>query len=287
LTLNDVYGVVPIDNALVEPGHKVRGDILLEIVHEMCNGNGTGTRDTAVGVAVANNNIRQPPYGIQNQSLYALHTLATEAEALGSVMIKFNVPLAISTVHSSKSKMTQQPLRSLWIDFIKSEWPYDGNDCQCLQDEEFECPRGNGAKDPAIATTSTMNGNGGGGKSESPPGTTHNAQDDHHAPHLSNTTLATNGRSHGRKRGAEHHGSGPNLVALSAVIIVGAAILSITLRRARRRQDPRAAVVERQSELEGSHDLELQESTVAANAYGASTGSCYSSPAVPAGGTYV
>ena len=290
VTLNDVYGVVPVDDALVKLGRPLRGNVVLDIVREMREGNGTGTHDSVVGVAVASNSSLLPPYGIQNASLYTLHTLATDAEALGGVLKKLNVPPAISTFQGSKSRSSQ--LRSLWIDFIKNEWPYDGNDCLCLKDEEKGCRQVGGAEDTAIATAPTTHDSD---EDESLPGTAHATPEDRHGSggpsteHVSHTSAATNSTRHGRKGGAGRPGGGAGPAAFWAAVVVAAAVLSFVLRRAgrRRRRDPREVQAPRRSELEGSHDLELQESTAAAKAYGASAGGGYSSPEFPTAGLFV
>lgn len=127
VTMNDIYGVVPVDDTIVKIGSSIRGDVLLKIVQQMEVSMENTTN--VVGVAVgrsgdkssqveSSSSILIPPYGIQNESMYTLHTLSQNAVAMQGVMIELDVP-ATSTTHSTKP----QPMRNLWIDFIKREWP--------------------------------------------------------------------------------------------------------------------------------------------------------------------
>jgi len=283
VTMNDIYTAVPQDGAIVKIGHSIPGHAILNIVQQMNVGNAT---NNVVGVAMESSepssqvkppSMLLPPYGVQNESIYTLHTLSQNVVAMQDAMIKLNVPAILTS-----STKTTQSMRSLWIDFVKREWAYDGNDCQCLQDED-------GCQ---INTNYTVASSG--GKSEA--GSSTAAEDHGGAAHITDTSsskgshpttknqggathIANTPASKGSHSGSKESNGASNWTVFWVTIVACAVFFSIMLRRSRRRGYSTPPV--RRSELDGSNDLELQEYPPAASgAYGVSAGGGYSSPAM-------
>jgi len=267
---------VPQDDTIVKIGHSLRGDIILKIVQQMNSTTTNGVGVAAERISDPSSSMLLPPYGIHNESMYTLHTLSQNAATMQDVMIKLDVPAI-----SASSIIKTQPMRSLWIDFVRREWPYDGNGCQCLQDENG-CQRNNNY---TVATTTASGGSSSGGKSGTGSSTT-NTVEDHGGggatTHISDTPSSKNSH-HSSSKSSSNGASGMAVVWVT--IIAGVVFFFFTLRRSRRQGSSSTPV--RRSELEGSNDLELQESSAASGAYGMSAGGGYSSPDMPSRGTFV
>mmetsp|Transcript_18538 Transcript_18538/g.33161 ORF Transcript_18538/g.33161 Transcript_18538/m.33161 type:complete len:835 (+) Transcript_18538:135-2639(+) len=297
VTVNDIYGVVPTDDTIVKLGHSIRGGAILDIVNQM-NNNTTG--DTIVGVVVESSSSNPqssqegllPP--IQNETMYTLHTLSRHAVAMQSAMIQLDVPAVVA---SSSSVKSQQSMRSLWLEFVQREWPYDGNDCQCLQDENGCGSSRSSSTDYIVAAPPAANGGGsgdsvGGSSSEFGEGeTTATAAPTAHggkSKHTSHNNPPSNHTHHGQSKGGHlgdfnksRNPGASNMPVFWVTIATVAIIVFIVFRRPRGSQ-PTAV---RRSEMPS--DLELRESA-APGAYGAAAGGGgYGAPAVPRRGTYV
>lgn len=282
VTMNDIYAVVPEDDTIVTVGHSIDGRIVTEIIQRMNADNATDAVGVALGGSDSSSHAAESSsaslsltYGIQEGSTYTLHTLARNAPAVQDLMIELDAP-----VKSPSGKVVKpQSTRSLWIDFIRREWPYDGKQCQCLREEDG-C-RIN-ADDPFATTASSGDGAGGsnGGSSTSgKSGTalgnaTTSKSHGGGSKHVSSAPKSKN--SHHQSKSSEGHSN----AVVFLVMVVAGAVFFVMLRNRRR-----GAVSRGRRELEGTNDLQLRQESAAPGAYGKPTGA-YSSPAMPFGGAY-
>jgi len=303
VTMNDIYGVVPVDDAIVKLGHTIRGDVLLQILEQMNNSNAT---NVGVGVSVESSSISDPisssslnllpPYGIQDDSTYTLHTFSQYASDLQDVMVQLDLPAVLTASSSTK---TQDSVRGLWIDYIKHVWPYDGDDCKCLQEENGCVVNTDYIGDTSTGSSNAASGGGSSGSSHSGGGSGDKSDIESWTTNTNNNGSGSGGGTksthvshtppsratptpHHTNHSKNKHGNS-NLGALWVTIAAGAIVIFVVLRF--RRRGTETAV--RRSELEGSNDLELQQESAAAGAYGMATGGGYASPAMPSRGTYV
>eukprot|EP00584_Thalassiosira_punctigera_P017357 CAMPEP_0172547054 /NCGR_PEP_ID=MMETSP1067-20121228/16677_1 /TAXON_ID=265564 ORGANISM="Thalassiosira punctigera, Strain Tpunct2005C2" /NCGR_SAMPLE_ID=MMETSP1067 /ASSEMBLY_ACC=CAM_ASM_000444 /LENGTH=834 /DNA_ID=CAMNT_0013334075 /DNA_START=113 /DNA_END=2617 /DNA_ORIENTATION=+ len=303
VTLNDIYGVVPLDDAIVTIGHTIRGDAIMGIVEQM-NMNSADEEVAVVAVETG----KESPTPIQNEMMYTLHTPFENIPVMHDAMVQLSVPAAISDGISSSAN-NGRPTRGLWIEFVQREWPYDGNGCRCLQ-EANGCRRndtvvdydafvqappasgggsiggssGGGGSGGSIAGSGEVGGGGtGGGEDQFGAGPTdaHGGKPthDHHGnpPHGRPPSTPSNHSHHGQPKGGHHESvkTRDNDVDSSDMSVFWATIAAVVVfvfavvRRPWQRRSTDVTNV--------TNDLELRESPPCR----------YSSPAMPSRGLYV
>lgn len=291
-TMNDVYGVVPEDDNVVEIAHGLQGKTILDIIKGMDNGN------FAVGAVATTNEDSDDvelvlPYGIKNEQLYRLHSVSLQVSAIQDIMLGLDVPAKFITHTGSgsfkHSAHQPQSLRALWVDVIKNEFSYDGDDCACLASNNCS----NSKDYSAPITPSSPKG---GVTTEPLPeieGTEIEGIDA--APHKGSNSHISHKGSNSNKipkaqnshNSSKSNGSGSSGMAglwLSLIAIAG--VVAFVIRRKRRDADYVIPQRSGRSELDGiPDDLELHD-TSAASAYG-STGADYASPAIPPHASFV
>ena len=292
-TMNDVYGVVPEDDSVVEIAHGLKGKTILDIIQGMEDGN------LAVGaVSTTNEDANEvalvSPYGIKNEQLYRLHSVSLQVTAIQDIMLSLDVPAKFIT-HSGSgsfkhSSHQPQSLRDLWVDVIKNEFSYDGDDCVCLASNN--CAKSKDYSAPIVPSSPK-----GGGTTEplpeiegvdaaSPTSNTHKGSNSHSTHKGAGSKKIPKAQSsHNNSKSNDDGSSG--MAGLWFALIAVAGVVAFVIRKKRR--DAEYVIPQRsgRSELDGiPNDLELHVTSSAASAYG-STGADYSSPAIPPHASFV
>lgn len=134
VTINDIVGVIPEDDTIVSFSHPVRGQDILDIVYAW-NNNEVFLDNTTkiVGISTLNaTGVQNPQYALDNNTKYSLFTLSKFAPSLHKIMNDLNVApfsLSLRAVYNG-----EKTVRSMWTDYIRTSWPYDGHDCECVKD---------------------------------------------------------------------------------------------------------------------------------------------------------
>ncbi|KAL3783619.1 hypothetical protein HJC23_004985 [Cyclotella cryptica] len=134
VTINDIVGVIPDDDTIVSVSHSVRGRDILDVMVAWNNGEVFLDNVTKiVGISTPNSaGVQNSQYALDNNTKYSLYTLSKFAPSLNKIMNDLNV--APFTLSSHAVYNGDKTVRSMWTDYIKRSWPYDGNDCECVKD---------------------------------------------------------------------------------------------------------------------------------------------------------
>ncbi|KAL7511698.1 hypothetical protein ACHAXN_010492 [Cyclotella atomus] len=126
VTLNDLIGVVPEDFTIVSVSNSIRGKDIIDIMEAWSN-NETFLDNTTnvVGVSMPHSGDK-----IDSETKYALYTLSEYESTLNKIMINDLEVESFSSSHVAYNG--DKTMRSLWADFIRKTWPYDGNNCGCM-----------------------------------------------------------------------------------------------------------------------------------------------------------
>ena len=309
ITTNDIYELIPQDDMFVPLGHSIKGDQITQIIDSM-NDNGGHDRDSRVLVEnymlveegdedASYNNIvgyavEKKPAQIKDSSKYTLYTVSNNEYAVSSIMESLDIPIVTSLPpDQSEYLITNKSVRSIWIDYVKMEWPYDGNDCEGFgQDndgDDLASTSSGGGSSGVSSTTAT---------SSSSPNKEHGGKTVHH--HDAYADIATGkdgsvqspsprGSSMASQSGTSSHANSAMSILLILTAMGAIIFFVIKARRPGREKQSWETTISRQSELGGSsnNDLELQveddKPDAAAGSYGPPTGG-YSSPAI---GTFI
>jgi 2',3'-cyclic-nucleotide 2'-phosphodiesterase (5'-nucleotidase family) len=133
VTMNDVAGVVPEDDTIVSISYSIHGKDILELMDVWNNQSlMLGNTTNVVGIATEDSvGLQNPHSAIENTTKYKLYSLANTASSLLDIMADLGI--TTSTASSAQSH-SDKSMRSMWVDFVRDNWPYDGNDCKCLID---------------------------------------------------------------------------------------------------------------------------------------------------------
>lgn len=239
VTIGDIYTVVPRDYDIQSLG-SVSGSDVTRIMKEM------GKEDKRifenatdiVGLSTSGESAE-----IDSSLRYSLHTLSKDASKIVSIMDDLGVKSSLKTVSKGKT------VRSMWIDYVQNNMPYDGNDCKCIEDANGCSSTGNASKTPP--TTSHH--------ASPQPGPTHPTSN--HGPTVSapvgNKHNSTHGSHHGDRPARGHNSSVSSNEASSSgstawmFVVIAGGIIFVVIRFGRR-------AAARTEFGNGLNDLEMQ-----------------------------
>lgn len=120
ITMNDVWGVIPHDDTIIELSNSLRGD-QIQLGGRWSEGE-TGLNGTTLThtYAVGTDDLR-------SGTTYELLALSSEASQLREILIRQKVPHYYNELVENDGSTIM--MRDIWIDFIKKHWPYDGKYC--------------------------------------------------------------------------------------------------------------------------------------------------------------
>ena len=262
VTMNDIYAVIPEDDSIAKLSHSMFGGDIIKI-WEAWNDVRLFLDNTTYVVGVATENPTTPQEGhvpqqplLENDSKYALYSLSKDAAAISKIMSVLGFPTFSTETDVFHGKKT---MRSMWIEYVQNEWPYDGNNCNGFTD------RGSGEKVDNTGTGTTPSTN-----SESSSSSSHGNS------HISVPSNANPPAMSGRSSSTSKSSSGSGAAGKFLIVLVVCAVVFFVLRSKRRGYTtPR--------DLQVSNDLELQ--VVTPQGYNGFGGG-YSSPSV-SNGRYV
>lgn len=146
VTIGDIYTVVPRDYDIQSLG-SVSGSDVTRIMKEM------GKEDKRifenatdiVGLSMENES-GESAEKIDSSLRYSLHTLSKDSSKIVSIMDDLGVKSSLKVVSKGKT------VRSMWIDYVQNNMPYDGNDCKCIEDVNGCSSTGNSSKTPSTTS---------------------------------------------------------------------------------------------------------------------------------------
>lgn len=126
VTFNDLVGVVPEDFTIISMSNSIRGRDIMNIRDAWSN-NETflDNTTTVVGVSISNAN------EIDSSAKYDLYTLSEFLPSLNKIIINDLKVESFSSPHPVYNG--EKTMRTMWADYIRMTWPYDGNKCECIQ----------------------------------------------------------------------------------------------------------------------------------------------------------
>jgi hypothetical protein len=127
ITMNDIFTVAPEDYDIVTLG-SIHGNDILQIMKEMNKEERRFLDDSFDIVGLSTDSGQNSSTELDETMRYDLHTLSKDASVIISIMNDLGVK---PSARVSKGKT----VRRLWIDYIKNQMPYDGDDCKCLQND--------------------------------------------------------------------------------------------------------------------------------------------------------
>ena len=124
ITLNDLVAIIPEDSTIVSISNSMKGKGILDIRNAWSN-NITFLDNTTnvVGISLSNDG-----NDINIDGQYSLFTLSEFAPSLKDVINNLKIES-----FSSSHVVGEKTMRSMWEDYIRKNWPYDGNNCECIQ----------------------------------------------------------------------------------------------------------------------------------------------------------
>ena len=128
ITMNDIFTVAPEDYDIVTLGN-IHGNDILQIMKEMNKEERRFLDDSFDIVGMSTDSGQDSSTELDETVRYDLHTLSKDASVIISIMNDLGVK---PSARVSKGKT----VRRMWIDYIKNQMPYDGNDCKCLQSSD-------------------------------------------------------------------------------------------------------------------------------------------------------
>ena len=128
ITMNDIFTVAPEDYDIVTLG-SIHGNDILQIMKEMNKEERRFLDDSIDIVGLSTDSGQDSSTELDESVRYDLHTLSKDASVIISIMNDLGVK---PSARVSKGKT----VRRMWIDYIKNQMPYDGNDCKCLQNSD-------------------------------------------------------------------------------------------------------------------------------------------------------
>ena len=304
VTTNDIYELIK-DDMFVPLGHSIKGDQITQIIDSM-NDNGGGDDRDRQRVLVENymmveegedtktNNIvgyavEKKPAQIKDSSKYTLYTVSNNEYAVSSIMESLDIPIVTSLPpNKSEYLITNKSVRSVWIDYVKMEWPYDDNDCEGLNDQINDGDASSGGGSSGVSSTTSTS---------SSPNKEHGGKTVHHHDTYSDIATGKDGssvqspssRGSSMESGTSSHSNSVMSILLILTAMGAIIFFVIKARRPGHKKQSWETTISRQSELGGSsnnNDLELQvedDKPDVAGSYGPPTGG-YSSPAI---GTFI
>ena len=128
ITMDDIFTVAPEDYDIVTLGN-IHGNDILQIMKEMNKEERRFLDDSFDIVGLSTDSGQDSSTELDETVRYDLHTLSKDASVIISIMNDLGVK---PSARVSKGKT----VRRMWIDYIKNQMPYDGNDCKCLQNSD-------------------------------------------------------------------------------------------------------------------------------------------------------
>jgi len=126
VTMGDIYTVIPQDYGIVGLGI-VAGSDVTRIMKEMNTDDRRflGNSTNIVGLSMENE-----PGGstqIESSLMYDMFTLSKDESKIVSIMNDLGVKSLVKVIRDTT-------IRGMWIDYVRNQMPYDGNDCKCIGD---------------------------------------------------------------------------------------------------------------------------------------------------------
>lgn len=127
VTVQDLVGVVPEDFSIVSVSNSIKGRDIISIMKAWGNGQTFLDNTTdVVGVSLSHAGDE-----IDTDAKYTLYTLSEYEPALNEIMINDLKVESFSSSHIAYNG--EKTMRTMWADYIRKMWPYDGNNCECIQ----------------------------------------------------------------------------------------------------------------------------------------------------------
>lgn len=127
VTVNDLVSVVPEDFTIVSVSNSIKGKDILDVIAAWSN-NETFLDNTTNVVGLS-----MPKSGdhIVSDAKYVVYTLSEYEPSLNKIIIN---DLKVESFTSSHVAYNgEKTMRSMWVEYMKKTWPYDGNDCECMK----------------------------------------------------------------------------------------------------------------------------------------------------------
>lgn len=127
ITANDLVAVIPLDYTIVPVSNSIKGKDILAIKEAWSN-NETFLDNTTNIIGIL---LPDAGYEIDSTAKYDLFTLSKFDTSISKIMSDLKVD-TLTTSHPVYNG--EKTLRTMWTDYIKKHWPYDGNSCECITD---------------------------------------------------------------------------------------------------------------------------------------------------------
>jgi len=127
ITVNDLVAVIPLDYTIVPVSNSINGKDILAI-QEAWSNNQTFLDNTTNVIGIL---VPDAGYEIESNTKYALFTLSEFDASISNITnnMKIDTFTASHPVYNG-----EKTLRTMWTDYIQKNWPYDGNNCECIND---------------------------------------------------------------------------------------------------------------------------------------------------------
>jgi len=161
VTMNDVYAVIPQDYKIVKFSNYFLGTDLLKVTNRW-NDQRLSLENITDVVAFSmehlnTTRLQQSVFGIDNNTRYSLYALSKDAPAIKELMMDLGIiKSSISTKNVFHVDKTRT-IRNMWIDFVRNNWPYDGNQCQCIKNNTCALYNNTNGKNHKSSSSSTSN----------------------------------------------------------------------------------------------------------------------------------